>query len=110
MNPFQQTGKSVTLTADTTAPTAVQCLADAPNSGSQQYALTNIGSVTVFVGCGPDATSASQNAVVPTSTPARSYPLLPNSQVVISGPVNAYFTGATGSGTAVVYVTPGTGE
>jgi hypothetical protein len=109
MTPFEVQGNTVTFTGATTPPTAVQCVSNA-GTRAPQYLLTNIGTVTVFVGWGQSAAEAAANAVVPTSTPTYVYPLLGGTQVVISGPPNAYFTGDTASDTAIVYVTPGYGE
>lgn len=107
MIPFQVGGNTVTFTAATTPPTAVQCKS-ADNVQSQNYVLTNISSTTTaFVGWGSTAAEAEANAVVPTS--ARVYPLLPLSQATITAPVNAYFSGDTAADTAIVYVTPGIG-
>lgn len=110
MSAFEVQGNTVTFTGAATAPTAVQCVS---NNGTRtpQYLLTNIGSVTVFVGWSTvNATVAELNSVVPTSTSTFVYPLLAGSQVAISAPPDAFFSGITASGTAVVYVTPGYGE
>ncbi len=108
MAPFLINGLTGTFTGATSAPTPVQVSADA-TSQAQQYVLTNVGSVTVFVAWGSDADHATRRAIIPTSTATRTYPLLAGTQVVVTGPLNAYFTGITSSGTAIVYVTPGIG-
>jgi hypothetical protein len=109
MSAFEVQGDTVTFTAATTPPTAVQAVAD-NNTRAPQYLITNVGSVAAFVGYGQTAAAAAAAAVVPTSTPSRVYPVLPGTQVVISAPPGAYFTGDTSSDTAVIYVTPGYGE
>lgn len=109
MSAFEVQGKTITFAGAVTAPTAVQC--DSANDvRSPQYVLTNIGLVGVFVGWGQTAAMAALNAVIPTGTSQYGYYLLPGSQVTISGPPNAFFTGATASSTAIVYVTPGYGD
>jgi len=109
MIPFQQMGKGVTFTGGTSAPTAVQCPTD-NNVASQQYVLVNTGAVSVFFAWGQSAARAEANAVIPTSTPAYGYCVLPATKETVSAPKNAYFTGITGSSTAICYVYPGTGE
>lgn len=109
MIPFQQMGKGVTFTGATSAPSAVQCLTD-NNVISQQYVIVNTGSVNVFFGWGQNANEAGARAVIPTGTPAYGYCVLAGTKETITGPKNAFFTGITGSSTAVCYVYPGTGE
>jgi hypothetical protein len=103
---FTKLGNTVAFTADTTAPAAVQ--ATATGLGATQYEVQNPGQVTVFLGYGTSASEASNNATVVTST-GYGYPLLPGTDKIISAPPNAYFTGITSSGNAVIYVTPGEG-
>ena len=107
---FQVQGNTCTFTGATPAPTAVQCPA---NSGvpAPQVVLTNISStVDVWVSWGATAAAAAVNAAIPTSTTKFGYYLLRGTQVVVSTPPNAFFTGTTASSTAVVYITPGTGQ
>lgn len=110
MSAFSLSGKSGTFTAASTAPTPVQIQPDDANAQGQQYILTNIGNVPAFIGWGSAAAIATLNATVPTATQTRCYCLLPMSQVAITGPITAYFTGITSSGTAIIYVSPGYGE
>lgn len=105
--PFTPLGNTVTFTAATTAPTAVQ--APGYGLGPNQYRIINSGSVVVFLGVGTSAANASSNAVAVTSTQP-SYPLLPGTDEVLTFAPNAYFTGVTASGTSVVYITPGDGD
>lgn len=107
MIPFTLSGNTVTFTGATSAPTSVQCISN-NDVQTQQYVLTNVGAVTVFVGWGKSDEEAKANSVVPTS--ALCFPLLAATQVSITGPSNAYFSGITGSSTAIVYVSPGYGS
>jgi hypothetical protein len=103
---FTKTGNTVTFTAATTAPAAVQ--AASSTLGGNQYRIINSGNVTVFLGYGVAATDASNNAVVVTSSQA-SFPLLPGTDEILTFVPNAYFTGITSANSAVIYVTPGDG-
>ena len=103
---FTKTGNTVTFTAATSAPTAVQCVST--TLGGNQYRIINSGTVTVFLGYGTSASDASNNAVVVT-TSGLSFPLLAGTDEILTFVPNAYFTGITSSGTASVYITPGDG-
>lgn len=106
INAFTKMGNTVAFTAATTAPTPVQ--ASSTTVGGNQYRIINAGTVTVFLGYGATAADATNNApVVTTSGPA--FPLLPGTDEILTFVPNAYFTGTTASGTAVIYVTPGDG-
>ena len=106
--PFCPSGNTVTFTAViTTPPTPVQALST--TLGGNQYRILNSGSVTVFLGLGRDAAGATANAAVVTSSGA-SIPLLPGTDEILTFLPNAYFTGITGSSSAVVYITPGDGS
>lgn len=109
MSAFQVGGKTVTFTGAGTAPSTVQCVS---NNGvrTPQYMLTNIGSVDVWVSYDAVTSQATLNAVIPTGTAQYGVWLLARTQVVITAPPDAFFTGITASGTAIVYVTPGYGE
>jgi len=106
INAFTKTGNTVTFTAATSAPTPVQCAST--TLGGNQYRIINAGTVTVFLGYGATASEASNNAVAVTSSQT-SFPLLPNTDEILTFIPNAYFTGVTGSSTAVIYITPGDG-
>ena len=103
---FTKMGNTVAFTAATSAPTPVQ--AASTTIGGNQYRIINAGAVTVFLGYGASATDASNNAVVVTTSQA-AFPLLPGTDEILTFLPNAYFTGITSSGTAVIYVTPGDG-
>jgi hypothetical protein len=110
MPAFNPTGNTVTFTAAVSGsvPTPVQCLS---NDGTQSpaYLITNLGSVPVFIGVGKTAAVAIQRAVVPAPSSA-AICIMPSSSQAFTLPPDAFFTGITGSGTAVVYVAPGNGE
>lgn len=100
---FTKLGNTVTFTANTSAPTPVQATSD--TLGGNQYRIVNAGNVAVFIGAAATSAAASTNA----GNVATSIPILPNTQEVLTFLPNAYFTGSTSSGTAVVYVTAGDG-
>jgi len=104
---FEVQGKTVTFTGDATAPAGVQALSN-NDVRSPQKMLTNAGTVAVFVGWGETSDAAKANAILPTGTPRYGYYLLPSTQVVITAPPEAYFTGISASA-AIVYITPGKG-
>lgn len=106
LNAFTKTGNTVTFLAASSAPTAVQCLSS--TLGGNQYRIINAGTVTVFLGYGTSASDASNNAVQVTTSQI-SFPLLPNTDEILTFVPNAFFTGVTASGTATVYITPGDG-
>ena len=105
--PFTPSGNTVTFTAAVTAPTPVQAVSS--TLGGNQYRILNAGSVTAFLGYGTSAALANTAAVVVTAT-GGSIPLLAGTDEIITFVPNAYFTGVTGSSTAVVYITPGDGS
>ena len=105
LNAFTKTGNTVTFTAATSAPTAVQCTST--TLGGNQYRIINSGSVTVFLGYGIDAANATASAVQVTSSQS-SFPLLGGTDEILTFVPNAYFTG-TSTANAVIYITPGDG-
>ena len=106
INAFSPQGNTITFTANTAAPAAVQAVGI--GAGTNAYEILNAGNVTVFLGTGNTAALANTAAVVvANSQPA--IPILPGTDKVLTLGPNAYFTGITVSGTAVVYVTPGEG-
>lgn len=106
LNAFQRMGNTVTFTADTVAPAPVQATSGTNNGN--QYRVINTGSVTVFLGYGMTSDQANTNAVVVTSSqPA--FPILPNTDEILTFVPNAYFTGITSGGSATIYITPGDG-
>jgi hypothetical protein len=106
INAFTKTGNTVTFTAAAMAPTPVQCAST--TLGGNQYRIINAGTVIVFLGYGTSANVANAAASVVTTT-SEAFPLLPNTDEILTFVPNAYFTGITASGNAVVYITPGDG-
>lgn len=106
LNAFTKTGNTVTFLAATSAPTPVQCVSS--TLGGNQYRIINAGTVTVFLGYGTSASDAN-NAATVVSTTAPAFPLLPNTDEILTFVPNAYFTGITASSNATVYITPGDG-
>jgi len=106
---FRSSGALLKFTAATSAPTSVQA---APLTGTneQQYVLTNSDpSNDAVVGWGASDAIAKLAAAAPVTTP-NCYYLMARSQVVITGPSGAYFSGITAASTAVVYVQTGYGS
>ena len=103
---FQKTGNTITFTAATSAPTPVQ--SSSTTLGGNQYRIINTGTVTVFLGYGTTASEATNNATIVTTT-GPAFPLLPNTDEILTFVPNAYFTGVTSSGTATIYITCGDG-
>jgi hypothetical protein len=103
---FTKTGNTVVFTAASTAPTPVQALSS--TLGGSNYRIINAGTVTVFLGYGTTAATATSNSPVVTST-GLAVPLLPGTDEILTFMPNAYFTGTTSSNTAVVYIIPGDG-
>jgi len=103
---FTKMGNTVAFTATTSAPTPVQ--AASSTLGGNQYRIINSGNVTVFLGYGVNASDATNNAVVVTTT-GTSFPLLAGTDEILTFAPNAYFTGITSTGSANVYITPGDG-
>ena len=104
---FTPQGKTISVTAASTAPTPTQ--APSTTIGATQYRVINSGTVVAYLGIGPDAATATANAVKPTSSSTWAIPLLPSTDEIITFNANAYFTAATDSGTAVLFITPGDG-
>jgi len=103
---FNQQGNTQTFTAAVTPPAPVQVVSS--TGAANQYRVINAGLYLVFLGVGTTAALAITNA---TSTlPARAIPLLPGTDEILTFTPDAYFTGATASNTAVIYITPGTGS
>ena len=106
INAFTKTGNTVTFTAAVTAPTPVQVTNT--TIGGNQYRIINAGSTIVFLGYGTTAAAATASAATVTSN-GTAFPLLPSTDEILTFVPNAYFTGVTSAGTAIVYITPGDG-
>ena len=123
IGPFRPQGPPQSITAATSAPTALQALDNTGVTGgsSNSYLVTNEGSALVFLIVGPTAaacataaatglpTAGSQTAL--TAYPAGVWlvPLMGPTQVTLCGQPGMFFTGLTRTGTAVVDVVPGEG-
>jgi hypothetical protein len=105
--PFAPLGDTVTFTAATTPPTAVQALVKVTETSVGQFRIINAGIVTVFLGVGSTAAEAQANA--DSSAPAKSIPLVPGAVEILRFPPASFFSGDTASSTAVIYITPGQG-
>ncbi len=103
---FTPMGNTVSFTAAVSAPTPVR--ASSSTIGGTQFRIHNTGNVVVFLGYGDTANAATSmaNASVNGSTIS----LVPSSVEVFTFNANVYFTGATASGSGVVYITPGDGN
>jgi hypothetical protein len=107
---FLQNGTTRAITADTSAPTAVQVLPtfNAALSPRNQFRVVNAGTVVAFLGTGPTAALAATNAA-PVTTTGDAIPLLPGAIEVFSLVPTWFFTARTSSGTCQIYITPGEG-
>lgn len=101
---FNPQGPTVTFTAANPVPNTVQ--ATSFSGAANQYRILNAGTVTVFLGVSSTSAGATTNAVPP---PGNTIPLLAGTDEILTFVPDAYFTGNTASGTAVIYITPGTG-
>ena len=102
---FTPMGNTVSFTAAVSAPTPVR--ASSSTIGGTQYRVHNTGNVAVFLGFGDTAAAATSTANA--SVNGSTISLVPSSVEIFTFNANVYFTGATTSGTAVVYITPGDG-
>jgi hypothetical protein len=103
---FTPMGNTVSFTAAVSAPTPVRALST--TVGGTQYRIHNTGNVVVFLGFGETANAAS--SLANTAVNGSTISLVPSSVEVFTFNANVYFTGATTSGSAVVYITPGDGS
>ena len=111
INAFTAMGKTVKLTAATTAPSPVQV--PSVTVGGNQYRVINLSSNTAcWLAYSQTSADAATNCVIPTGAGANSttvLTLLPQTDEILSFVPNAYFTAITSSGTADLYITPGDG-
>ena len=115
MTPFVPRGNTIAITAAVTAPDAVAASVTTGKNSTGEYRIINAGTVTAFLGFDRVAATAKTNAaVVSTSGPA--IPLLPGAVEILSfsdsthlNAPDIFFSAATSSGTAVIYITPGEG-
>lgn len=115
MKPFVPRGNTIAITAAVTAPDAVAASVTTGKYSVGQYRVVNAGTVTAFLGFDRVAATAKTNAAV-VSTSGAAIPLVPGAVEVLgfsdstqlSAP-EIYFSAATASGTATIYITPGEG-
>lgn len=110
--PFNPKGQTVLVTGATSAPTGVQAALATDNNAGQYdcYVLHNSGSNLAFIGWGKDATTAQNNAVVPTAgTPTDTVILPAGVTAILRFSKNLYFSAATTAATSDIYITPGEG-
>lgn len=111
MTAFHPSGPLLSFTGANSAPTSVQAIS-LDNTNNQQYCITNTdNSNDCVVGWGASDATAKLNAAAGAGV-SKCYYLLARSQVVVTGPVNAYFSGITpgSSVTAVIKVQAGYGS
>lgn len=106
---FNPQGRTVAITAASSAPTGVQALVSGSAQPRGQFRIVNTGNVTVHLGVGPTATAAQANAVAATSgSPAVGIPMAPGAVEILRFTPEAYFSGLASENTTL-YITPGTG-
>lgn len=109
VNAFTVTGNTVTLTANVTANTPVQCLST--TLGGNQYRIINTSTTVIaYLSFASSASDATANCLIPNATnSSRTLPILPSTDEIITFVPNAYFTALTASSTATLFITPGDG-
>lgn len=98
------------MIAAAVAPTPTNCPSTElqPN---QNYVITNSGANVAFISIGSNSANSAQGCGIPSITQSFPvYPVLNGSQITITGPQNAWFTGITTVTACTVYVTPGYGQ
>lgn len=107
---FLQNGSTVKIVAAVTPPAAVNILPTAmcATPAYNQFRVVNAGTTTVFLGAGITAAVAASNAAV-VSTTGNAIPIVGGSVEVFSFPSNWFFTAGVASGTADIFITPGSG-
>lgn len=76
---------------------------------ASDYTITNFGPAVAFVGWGPDADTAIDNAREPTAAESRFCVVVYPGQRSIEAKHGAYFAASTASGTADILISPGHG-
>jgi len=109
--PFNPQGKTVVVAAADTAPTGVQApVYEKFNpQATGQYRITNDSANTVFLGVGPTAAIATENAVAPVAgTPSAAIVLVPGAVEVLRFGRESFFSGLA-SAASTVYIVQGEG-
>jgi len=106
---FFPNGPTVVITANASAPTAVQILPTftAVTPPTNQYRVVNAGAVVAFLGVGATAAIAGTNSAAVTAT-GNAIPLVAGAVEVFNFPPTSFFT-ATAASSTTLYVTPGQG-
>lgn len=103
---FRPKGNTSVIAAAASAPTAIQI--GGPVSGDVAIMVYNSGTVVAFLAYGPNATTASNNAVVPIAgTPTATIPIPPGVQTFTL--VGGQFYTAVAASATTLYITPGEG-
>jgi hypothetical protein len=103
---FRPKGATTVIAAAATAPPPIQI--GGPVSGDVAIMVYNSGAVVAFLAYGPNAATATANAVAPIAgTPSNTIPIPPGTQTfTLTG--NLWYTAVAASATTL-YVTPGEG-
>lgn len=112
--PFQPTGPTIRVTAAVSGslPFPVQATTG-DNVRSEQYVVTNEGSVVAWLAWGQTADQATANCVQPVTGAGGGknvYTLLNGSQITLTLPPQAFFCAISASSTAIIDITPGYGQ
>lgn len=106
---FLPLGPSVTIAANSPAPTGVQVPVSGVYTDQGQYRVVNSGTVIVHLGYGPTAAAAQSAAVASTAgSPTNAIPILAGAVEVFRLPAGMFFSAIAASATSV-YMTPGQG-
>ena len=108
MQPNQILGDTKTITAATTAPSAVQVPTLAGETGPRQFVVTNLGTDDAYLGIGHSAAAASTRATATLGT-SHTRIILGRSQISITCDANAWWTAVTAANTSVITIEPGSG-
>jgi hypothetical protein len=107
--PFEPTGLTHLLIADSVAPAPIQVSTPKGTTGLNEYRLVNNGINIVFLGVGKTATDATNRATsIAAGTPSQTIVLVPGAVEILRLSNDSFFTGLSSSATDV-YITPGQG-
>lgn len=109
LTPFAPQFQTIAILAATTAPLGVQC---GPVAGFlPNFQIFNAGTVAVFLAYGTTGAAAQSAAIAPVpGTPQNSVIVPAGGWLTMTFPLGSYISGITLTGTALVYVTAGTGQ
>lgn len=106
---FTPTGPLLSFTAASSPPTAVQAIS-LNNDGDQQYILTNADPANDCVVGWGDSSAKAIAAASAAASESHCYFLLHSTQIVVTGPRAAFFSGKAVTSTALIYVQNGYGN